>query len=44
MKKYEKPIITEEEIELEDVIAVSNGGETNGGLSAALGDIFNLGN
>lgn len=44
MKKYEKPIITEEEIELEDVIAVSNGGETNDGLSAALGDIFNLGN
>lgn len=44
MKKYEKPIITEEEIELEDVIAASNGGETRDGLSAALGDIFNLGN
>lgn len=44
MKKYEKPIITEEKIELEDVIAVSNDGETRDGLSAALGDIFNLGN
>ena len=26
MKKYEKPIIIEEEIELEDIIAVSSGG------------------
>lgn len=44
MKKYEKPIITEEEIELEDVIAVSMAGETTDGISASLGDIFNLGN
>lgn len=44
MKKYEKPIITEEKIELEDVIAVSSRDSTTDGISAALGEIFNLGN
>lgn len=29
MKKYDKPIIEEENIELEDIINVSNGGDGN---------------
>ena len=32
MKNYEKPIIEEELIELEDVIAASIGGETDKGV------------
>lgn len=32
MKKYEKPYIDEEIIEIEDVIAASQGGETEEGI------------
>lgn len=33
MKKYSKPFIEDEEIELEDVIAASNAGDTKDGLN-----------
>ncbi len=33
MKIYSKPFIEDEDIELEDVIAASNGGDTKDGLS-----------
>lgn len=32
MKNYSKPFINDEEIELEDVIAASNGGDTQDGI------------
>ena len=39
MKKYEKPEVKEEEFLLEDVIAVSNGGETVNGDSKSILDL-----
>jgi len=32
MKKYEKPIIEDELIEIEDICSASNGGETEDGI------------
>ena len=43
MKNYIKPFIEEEEIELEDVIAASNGGEgnvDNGGQAGNVSDLW----
>ena len=40
MREYHKPIIAEEELDLKDCIAVSNGGNTTDGESGALEDIM----
>lgn len=40
MKNYEKPEIKEINVNLEDIIAVSNRGSTNGGGSSSLSDLF----
>lgn len=40
MKKYEKPTILVEEINIEDIIAVSSGGGTDVGVGGNAGDIF----
>ncbi|MBQ4357488.1 MAG: hypothetical protein II788_05805 [Acholeplasmatales bacterium] len=40
MREYLKPIMAEEELELKDCIAVSNGGNTTDGESGALEDIM----
>lgn len=40
MKNYEKPEIKEINVNLEDIIAVSNQGSTNGGGSSSLSDLF----
>ena len=40
MKNYEKPEIRDINVNLEDIIAVSNNGSTNGGGSSSLTDLF----
>ena len=40
MREYQKPIMIDEELELKDCIAVSNGGNTTDGESGALEDIM----
>lgn len=41
MKNYEKPQIKDIQVNLEDIIAVSNHGGTDGGDSGSLADLFN---
>ena len=40
MKQYEKPMIIEDELELTDVIAVSNGGAGTDGLVISADDLW----
>ena len=40
MREYHKPIMIDEELELKDCIAVSNGRNTTDGESGALEDIM----
>ena len=40
MKKYERPMINEEDLELVDVIAVSNGGASPDGLVISADDLW----
>lgn len=40
MKGYTKPVITDELLELKDVLAASNDGETIDGESKSLFDLF----
>lgn len=40
MKQYEKPIFIEEELELVDVIAVSNGGDGADATSVSADDLW----
>ncbi len=40
MKKYERPMINEEDLELADVIAVSNGGAGTDGLVISADDLW----
>lgn len=40
MKQYEKPMIIEDELELVDVIAVSNGGDGKNGMSIDADDLW----
>lgn len=40
MKQYEKPIFIEEELELVDVIAVSNGGDGADAASISADDLW----
>ena len=40
MKQYEKPILNEEELELVDVIAVSNGGDGADVASISADDLW----
>ena len=40
MKNYEKPILIDETIEIKDIVAASNNGQTEEGESGSLKDIM----